>query len=96
MAELKTKLNNASVEEFLNGVADEKRRAACFTVSEIMREATGEEPKMWGPAIVGFGSYRYKYASGRAGDWMLIGLSREASQNSRRSRERKCENKSQI
>ena len=75
MAELKTRLNDASVEEFLNGVADEKRRAACFTVSEIMRAATGEEPKMWGPAIVGFGSYRYQYASGREGDWMLIGFS---------------------
>ena len=53
MAELKTKLNDASVEDFLNNVADENRRQDCFKVLEIMREVTGEEPKMWGASIVG-------------------------------------------
>ena len=75
MAELKTKLNDASVEDFLNGVADENRRRDCFAVLEIMREVTGEEPKMWGASIIGFGSYRYKYASGREGDWPLTAFS---------------------
>ena len=75
MAELKTKLNDASVEDFLNGVADEKRRQDSFKVLEMMREITGEEPKMWGASIVGFGTYRYKYASGREGDWMVTGFS---------------------
>ena len=75
MAELKTKLNDRSVIEFLNGVADEKRRQDCFTVMELMREVVGAEPKMWGESIVGFGSYHYTYASGREGDWMLTGFS---------------------
>ena len=75
MAELKTKLNDASVEDFLNGVADENRRRDCFAVLEIMREVTGEEPKMWGASIIGFGSYRYKYASGREGDWTITAFS---------------------
>ena len=75
MAELKTKLNDASVEDFLNGVADENRRRDCFAVLEIMREVTGEEPQMWGASIIGFGSYRYKYASGREGDWPLTAFS---------------------
>jgi hypothetical protein len=75
MAELKTKLNDASVEEFLNGVADEKRRRDCFAALELMREVTSEEPKMWGANIIGFGTYRYKYASGREGEWPLTALS---------------------
>jgi hypothetical protein len=75
MAELKTRQNEASVEESLNGVADAARRRDCFTVVAMMREATGAEPKMWGAAIVGFGSYLYRYESGRALDWFLIGFS---------------------
>ena len=75
MAELKTKLNDASVEDFLNGVADENRRRDCFAVLEIMREVTGAEPQMWGANIVGFGAHRYKYASGREGDWPLTAFS---------------------
>ena len=74
MAELKTKQNNASVSDFLNGVADAKRRQDCFSVLELMRETTHAEPQMWGGSIVGFGSYRYRYASGREGDWMLTGF----------------------
>jgi len=75
MAELKTKPTNQSVKEFLNEISDEQRRADCFQVAKIMEEITGEKPKMWGPSIVGFGSYHYKYASGREGDWPMTGFS---------------------
>ncbi|MFQ5638563.1 MAG: DUF1801 domain-containing protein [bacterium] len=75
MAELKTKPNDQSVEAFLNSVADEKRRQDCFTVLELIKEVTGKEPKMWGNSMVGFGSYHYKYESGREGDWFLTGFS---------------------
>ena len=75
MAELKTKETKASVEKFLNQVPDEARREDCFQVAKIMEEITGHKPKMWGPSIVGFGSYHYKYASGREGDWPIIAFS---------------------
>ena len=72
---MKTQENDQSVDAFLQQVEDEKRRRDCYTVVEIMREAAGAEPRMWGDSIVGFGKYRYKYASGREGDWMLVGFS---------------------
>lgn len=75
MAELKTKVNDASVTEFLNSVEDEEKREDCFEIVKIMKQATKAEPKMWGSSIVGFGSYHYEYASGREGDWMLVGFS---------------------
>src|SRR5262245_11687764 len=75
MDELKTKQNTASVEEFLNRVPDEKRRADCFRVLEIMKAATKTEPAMWGTSIVGFGRYNYKYDSGTKGEWFLVGFS---------------------
>jgi hypothetical protein len=75
MAEAKTKPINESVKDFLNKISDEERRADCFRVAKIMEEITGEKPKMWGPSIIGFGSYRYKYASGREGDWPITGFS---------------------
>lgn len=75
MAELKTKVNDASVEVFLKSVKDEGTRADCYKLIEIMSKVTKAPPKMWGTSIVGFGSYRYKYASGREGDWMLVGFS---------------------
>ena len=75
MAELKTKETNASVEVFLNQIADETRREDCFKIAQMMEEITGKQPKMWGPSIVGFGSYRYKYASGREGDWPIAAFS---------------------
>ena len=74
-AELKTKLNDASVEDFLNTVSDEQIRADCFEITKLMKQVTKAEPKMWGSSIVGFGSYHYKGASGREGDWMLVGFS---------------------
>ena len=75
MAELKTKLNNASVKDFLDAVEPEQRREDAYAVVEMMKKVTKEEPKMWGTSIIGFGSYRYRYASGQEGDWMLIGMS---------------------
>jgi hypothetical protein len=75
MAELKTKQTDASVEKFLSGIADEKKKNDCFTVLEIMKQATRSEPKMWGTSIVGFGSYCYRYQSGRELSWFLTGFS---------------------
>lgn len=75
MAEPITKKTTASVDKFLQSVADEKRRKDAYTVLELMREVTGDEPAMWGSSIIGFGQYRYKYASGREGDWPLSGFS---------------------
>jgi hypothetical protein len=74
MAELKTKPTKASVEAFLKRIADDGRREDCVTLVKIMKQATRAEPKMWGPGIVGFGIYRYKYASGREGEWFLTGF----------------------
>lgn len=75
MSEPKTKKNEASVEGFLKSVENEKRREDSFMVLDLMKEVTGEEPTMWGTSIVGFGSYHYKGASGREGDWMKVGFS---------------------
>ncbi|MBN1138863.1 MAG: DUF1801 domain-containing protein [Anaerolineae bacterium] len=75
MSELKTQKNDASVEAFLNGVPDEKKRHDSFVLLDLMREVTGQEPAMWGASIVGFGSYRYRYASGREGEWFQVGFS---------------------
>jgi hypothetical protein len=75
MAELKTKKTKASVSAFLDKITDEQRRKDCQTVLNLMKQATGEEPKMWGSSIVGFGTYHYRYASGREGDWPIIAFS---------------------
>ncbi len=75
MAELKTKPNAASIDKFLNAISDEQTRQDCFTILEMMKAITKAPPKMWGPSIVGFGSYHYKYDSGREGDWFLTGFS---------------------
>jgi len=75
MAENKTIPTAKSVPEFLNHIADPRRRDDCLAVSEMMERLSGSQPKMWGDSIVGFGDYRYKYASGREGDWFLVGFS---------------------
>ena len=75
MAELKTTPNDANVQAFLDGVEDEKKRQDAYAILELMKEVSGEPPKMWGPSIVGFGAYHYKYDSGREGDWFLTGFS---------------------
>ncbi|MHB1297182.1 MAG: DUF1801 domain-containing protein [Gemmatimonadaceae bacterium] len=74
MAEPKTKRTGESVDEFIAGVAPE-RQADCRALVRMMTAATGAPPEMWGASIVGFGSYRYKYVSGREADWPLAGFS---------------------
>lgn len=75
MAELKTQPHEGSVEAFLNGVEDDGKREDAFALLKLMEEVTGEAATMWGDSIVGFGSYHYRYASGREGDWFLTGFS---------------------
>jgi Domain of unknown function (DU1801) len=75
MAEPKTKLTNASVESFLNAIQDEDKRKDCWAIAGIMETATKAKPRMWGSAIVGFGSYRFKYADGREADWPITSFS---------------------
>ncbi|KAA3658111.1 MAG: DUF1801 domain-containing protein [Calditrichaeota bacterium] len=75
MAELKTKPTEASVTDYINAIEDETRREDCWTVHKIMQEITQAEPIMWGPSIVGYGTYHYVYKSGREGDWMITGFS---------------------
>jgi len=75
MAELKTRKTTASVEKFLNNVADGQRRKDCFRLVEIMKAETKAEPAMWGTSIVGFGRHQYKYESGRELEWFLVGFS---------------------
>ena len=75
MAELKTQKNKASVTGFLNSIENEKRKSDSFIILELMKKITNSEPSMWGPSIIGFGSYHYQYASGREGEWFLTGFS---------------------
>ena len=75
MAELKTKPTQASVKAFVDAVEDERKRKDCREVIKLMTSITGKRPKMWGTSIIGFGSYHYKYKSGREGDWPITGLS---------------------
>ena len=75
MAELKTQPNDRNIEKFLNSIPDDQKRQDCFTLLELMKQATRAAPRMWGDSIVGFGSYHYRYASGREGDWFLTGFS---------------------
>ena len=76
MAKNKTSETAASVTDFINNFADtDQKRADSFRLIELMREWSGFEPKMWGPTIIGFGSYHYKYESGHEGDNPLIGFS---------------------
>jgi len=74
MADLKTKVNDESVEEFLEGFPEDKRKD-CYTLLDMMKTATKNEPKMWGTSIIGFGEYHYEYKSGREGDFFLAGFS---------------------
>jgi len=72
---LKTEKTEARVEDFLNGIADETQRTDSIALAKIMQQATGDKPKMWGTAIIGFGNVVLKYDSGRELDWMKIGFS---------------------
>ena len=75
MTDLKTARTRRSVNSFLGGVEPAGRREDAKAVLALMKDVTGERPAMWGPSIVGFGSYRYTYASGRTGEWFLTGFS---------------------
>jgi len=75
MAENKTQATKASVTEFIKAIDDPVRRADVRKVAAMMRKATGKRAKMWGSSIVGYGTYRYKYASGREGEFMMVGYS---------------------
>lgn len=76
LVEIKTKQTTASVEDFINSVNDEQKRKDSFAILKMMKKVTGEDPKMWGSSIIGFGTKRYKSpATGREVDWLLIGFS---------------------
>ncbi|MHA1988237.1 MAG: DUF1801 domain-containing protein [Promethearchaeota archaeon] len=75
MTELKTKPTKKSVDDFLEKVEHPTKQEDSYKILNLMKEVTEEEPIMWGDSIVGFGSYHYKYASGREGDWFLVGFS---------------------
>jgi Domain of unknown function (DU1801) len=76
LVEIKTKPTAASVEDFINAVENEQKRKDSFVILEMMKKATGEDPKMWGGSIIGFGNKRYKSpTTGREVDWLVIGFS---------------------
>ncbi|WP_163400329.1 DUF1801 domain-containing protein [Flavobacterium fluviatile] len=75
MAKNKTTETESSVVDFINSVGDEAKRKDAFELLEIMKNVTGFEPKMWGPGIIGFGNYHYKYESGHEGNAPLAGFS---------------------
>jgi uncharacterized protein DUF1801 len=75
MAENKTKPTTVSVAAFIAAIADPTRRADAKALVKLMQSAAGEKPQMWGPSIIGFGSYHYRYESGREGDMPIIGFS---------------------
>jgi hypothetical protein len=79
MAKNKTKETAASVDSYLAAIEDEARRKDCETLAKLMATATKHPPRMWGSSIVGFGSYHYKYESGREGDICLVGFSSRKS-----------------
>jgi hypothetical protein len=75
MADNKTKPTKLSVAAFIAALTDQAKRADARALVTLMQSATGEKPKMWGPSVIGFGSYHYTYDSGREGDMPLIGFS---------------------
>jgi len=75
VATLKTQETDASVDDFIDAVVSERRRTDCRAVVEMMTGIVGEPARLWGTSIIGFGRYRYRYASGRTGEWPLCGVS---------------------
>ncbi len=75
MAENKTLPTDQSVDAFIDGIDRQQQRTDSRIVAEIMQRATGGKPRMWGESIIGFGDIHYKYATGREGDWFLVGFS---------------------
>ncbi len=79
MAEIKTKVNKASVKKFLESIKDAARRRDCIAIAKMMERATKSKPEMWGSSIVGFGRRKYAYANGKETEWMKIGFASRAS-----------------
>lgn len=76
MSDVKTKMTDTSVEDFINSVEGESKKADAFTLLDIYKEVTGHQPKMWGPSMIGFGQYHYKSErSSQEGDWPLAAFS---------------------
>ncbi|MCY3714602.1 MAG: DUF1801 domain-containing protein [Gemmatimonadetes bacterium] len=75
MSDLKTRPTDASVEAFIDAVDHPRRREDARTLLKLMHRVTGEDPVMWGPSIVGYGRYHYRYASGQEADWPVVGFS---------------------
>jgi hypothetical protein len=75
MAENKTKPKESSVDDFINAIESPKKRDDAHSLQKMMEEITGEKAVMWGPSIIGFGKYHYKYASGHEGDAPIVGFS---------------------
>lgn len=82
MAELKTKETNQSVVDFIEQIDHDRKKKEAYTLLDIFKEVSGEEPRMWGPSIIGYGKYRYVYESGREGEWMLTGFSPRKAKHS--------------
>lgn len=74
MADLKTQPSDASVDQFIQAVADEQRRQDAIALLALMKRITQQEPQLWGGTMVGFGRYHYSYASGRSGTWFVTGF----------------------
>ena len=75
MSDMKTRPTEANVSEFLESIENERRKLDAYVLLGLLEELTSEKPVLWGPSIIGFGSYHYKYASGREGDWFRVGFS---------------------
>ena len=74
MADMKTVPTEKDVTDFINKVEDSHKKEDCFELLKLMEKVSGFKPKMWGPSIIGFGTYHYKYESGREGDFFLTGF----------------------
>jgi hypothetical protein len=68
-------VSQTDVEKFISNIEDTQKRTDSEALVALMRDVTGAEPAMWGPSVVGFGNYHYKSASGREGDWFVLGFS---------------------
>lgn len=79
---IKTQQTEEDVLKFLNGIEDETKKSDCLAILKMMEEVCGEKPKMWGTAIIGFGSYHYKSQSGQEGEWFYVGFSPRKQYNS--------------
>lgn len=80
MAELKTQPTDVDVDAFLDSITDDQKLADSLVLRDLMEEITGDPARMWGSSIIGFGTYHYRYKSGREGDWMVTGFSPRKTQ----------------